>query len=160
MAISKGKHVDSSRTDYSHYSKNSSDLGSEGPEKRASQTPGVQNSTNPPACDDDLESRPVDNLDALLGGTDLEDASDPAVKKVIAAMGLDDPAEPPVTTHDDAAEAPKGPTVADVELPAPTPTPAPEPTLTQHQMISNRCSLTWMWRPSPAPRVTWKSLRK
>jgi hypothetical protein len=46
MAISKGKHVVSSRTNYSHYSKNSSDLGCEGQEKRPAEALDPQNSTN------------------------------------------------------------------------------------------------------------------
>ena len=75
--------MDSSRTDYSHYSKNSSDLGSEGLEERASQTPGAQNGKILPSCADDLEATrrehsnkqcdPVPPIDEDSGDRDMED---------------------------------------------------------------------------------------
>jgi hypothetical protein len=53
--FSNGKHVGSSRTDYSHYSRNPSDLGSEDQEKRPPGTFDIQNGTDSSSCSDDLE---------------------------------------------------------------------------------------------------------
>jgi hypothetical protein len=55
MAISKGKHVGSSRTNHSHYSENSSDRESNDQEKRPSQTLATQNNTHSPSYVDDLQ---------------------------------------------------------------------------------------------------------
>ena len=49
--------MDSSRTDYSHYRKNSSDLGSEGPEKQPSETHAEKNSPTSSLCTDELDAR-------------------------------------------------------------------------------------------------------
>jgi hypothetical protein len=106
MAISKGKHVDSSRTDCTHYnSKNSSDLGSDGRENRLSRVLNLQNSTNSSACRDDLKARievaqpeqqavadaPPDPLEqrdsAQLDGADID--------ALLADLDMD----PPVETH-------------------------------------------------------------
>jgi hypothetical protein len=55
MAVSKGKHVDSSRTSHSHYSKNPSDLGREDQEKQT-ETIDRQNSSNSHSYLDELEA--------------------------------------------------------------------------------------------------------
>ena len=95
MAISKGKHVDSSRTDYSDYSKNLPDFERNGREKRPSQSLDIQQSTNSPSSPssaDDLQAR------TEAAQRDEKAILDPAQRS--GPAGQCDPVRPPNNPDD------------------------------------------------------------
>jgi hypothetical protein len=103
MAVSKGKHVGSSRTDYSQYSKNPPDRGSEDPENLPSKALAIQIVTNPRSYTDDLEARreatrrekqafveASSDLDKLLADLDMSGNNVETAEEIIEQTSPDD----------------------------------------------------------------------